>query len=168
MHKVVKCGGENPGFWVREVQDEIPVLPPLSHLIFEIFLLDKVRTVVTLMGFCEGKWIIFTKCIVGLRFLPYLICYLLLSLVPKGFGKLQYKDGGKCWNPEVFAKLKSIHFSLILNFPVKILYHWICGFLITSFLKCWLLAYVDQWDGWSSSHWRLSLTFYWAFSEAGK
>lgn len=52
---VVKCRGENTGFRVREVQDEIPLLPPLSHLNFETFLLYKVRTVVPLMGFCEGK-----------------------------------------------------------------------------------------------------------------
>lgn len=74
------------------------------------------RTVVALMSCCEDKWIMFIKCIVGLE-LPMLPVLFVISYYPysqKVWVNYKIKDDEKCWNPEVFAKLKSVCFSLLL------------------------------------------------------
>lgn len=60
-----------------------------------------------------------------LSYLSYLLC---LTILSNNLAKLQNKDYEKCWCPEVFAKLKSICFSILGSFSrVKI-------FVITEFV----------------------------------
>lgn len=165
---VMKYRGENTGFW--EVQDGTTVLPPFSHLTFEIFLIFKVRTMVTLMGFCEGKWVMFIKCMVGLG-LP--IFLYVISFYPYYHNILVNYKIRMMKNAVIqkFSKLKSVCFVLKINLffqSQNMQYHGICGFLLTSFiskvLAC-LLMWTSEMCGVRSLHWRVFLSFCQVFSE---